>query len=825
MKLFIQKKQNGVGLIEVLIATVVIAIGLLAVASLQGEFISSSGDNKIRSEALALAEQKIEEFRNNIKRGTLADSSVAECTGANANIDGYLGICPPVVSNTAPVYPEVITGSNTSFTRTWVVSAGGSGDRKKISVTVSWDNNGDVNTINDDEKINVVTEMTFIDPAKSALYAVASGTGTGAVPSPRQNASEDVNAASENVVGTDRLILNGGDAGTDDELTLDVPIEENGSLIIYQVAPNSHFYTSTTATGVDPGVIAVFLCNDANGTGTCSHIQNHFGGVVHRVKGTVYSTSGNDLSSVLVAWTSSDVHACYVGSVSEYDGTGESMPYECVYAGNCNATERDPNINPEAPTRAATNADQGCFVNDVVSNDQINARNVGSGGEYGDIGLLGLVAQGTGGLNTEQVCFLEDTVESNSPLLNTSGNEVLNEHYLYAVTKRLYITRRVKRNDSINEHKSEGINRSYTNHNFYIVARGTGNGAVAKCNEEVTDSGTDSTGLGPQQIVSREISRALNENTANAVTPEMRYSEGTGTANTLIGNVTGSATNLRLFIPEIGTCYPNNNLSISSDATGYICVVANGHVDINGFSRVDIIGSSNQHKDTNNRSVFASCTKTIDGDPGCHWLTNFQSNTFDDGGIISSCTSPWGSDMAENDTVTAYATSNCDEHTGAVILTCTNGALVGSDTTAIYQTPSECSTAASITSCALPWGGLTIDINTTIDAYTEASVAFDGTCPDPIERTCGAGGVLSGDTTAIYQGCTPDAAPCFVPSINGDTTNNVADVADVDLKITGEDLVAEGTINVSLPNKKVYNQYPTAGTPVTCGTTVTYEYK
>jgi len=790
MKFSLSKKQKGVGLIEVLIATVVIAIGLLAVAALQSGFIAGSGNNKTRSEALTLAEQKVEELRNNI-----------DLVGFEAHL------------NSTTAIPDNVTGSNASFTRSWIITQGGTADRKNISVIVTWDSDGDVdsdgdgNIIDDDEKVNIITEMAFIDPAKTALYSTGSG-GVGTVPSPRQNASEDVNVASEKVGGVDNLDIDtdGGTAGISDTLSVLVPDGDGGTdpITIYQVAPNSHFYTATTTTfsTVEPGVIAVFLCDV-----TCSHIQNHFGGVVHRVKGTVYSTSGNGLSNILVAWTSSDVHACYVGSES-----GGSMPYECVYAGNCNTTA--------AGARTATGTDAivpGCFVDEVVSDAQINVRKVGSGGEYGDIGLLGLVAQGTGGLNTEQVCFLEDTVESSSPLLNTSGNQVLNENYLYAVTKRLYITRRVKRNSSINEHKSEGINRSYTNHNFYIVARGTGSGAVAKCNEEVTDS--DSTGLGAQQIVSREISRALNENTANAVTPEAEYLGGTGTANTLIGNVTGSATNLRLFIPEIGACYLNNNLSISSDATGYICVVANG------LGSVDIIGSSNQHKDTNNRSVFSSCTKTIDGELGCHWLANFESNTFDDGGIISSCTSPWGSDMAEAGTVTAYATSNCDEITGAVTLTCTNGSLVGSDLAAIYQTPSECSTAASITSCGLPWGGLTIDINTTIDAYTEASVAFDATCPDPIVRTCGAGGVLGGDTTAIYQSCTADAAPCFVPTINGDTTNNTGNVADVNLKITGADLVAAGTINSSLSNKKVYNQYPTGGTPVTCGSTVTYEYK
>ena len=66
MKNLTSKMQDGIGLIEVLITTVVVALGLLAVASLQGDFIKSSGDNKIRAEALVLAEKKVEALRNNI---------------------------------------------------------------------------------------------------------------------------------------------------------------------------------------------------------------------------------------------------------------------------------------------------------------------------------------------------------------------------------------------------------------------------------------------------------------------------------------------------------------------------------------------------------------------------------------------------------------------------------------------------------------------------------------------------------------------------------------------------------------------------------------
>jgi len=781
MKLFISKKQNGIGLIEVLIATVVIAIGLLAVASLQGGFLSSSGGSKIRSEALTLAQQKIEELKNNI------------------NLAGYNAI-PNSVDIVADA-ANPIAGTNTSFTRSWVIDEGGSADRKYISVTVSWDNDGNPDTVNDDEKINITTEMTFIDPAKSALYALIAGSsGTAAVPSPRQNASEDVSAASESVVGTNLSIGNIADtlgvAGTDETLSINLPDNDDGSsggsIFVYQIAPNSHFYTSTNATGIEAGVIAVFLCENS----FCSHIQNHFGGVVHRIKGTVFSTSGNGLSNISVAWTSSDVHACYNGPAARTPSVGtfeyDSMPYECVNAGNCNATAEG--------TRTASGTDAtnpGCFVDAVVSDSQINTRNVGAGGEFGDVGLLGLDYQGGG---IEQVCFLEDTTDpATSPLLNTSGSDVLNENYLFAVTKRLYITRRVQRNSGSNEFKSEGINRSYDNHNFFIISRGSGATAKAQCNTNVTANS--------KRIAPREISRAYNENTSNAVTAEASYSGGTSTAHTLTGNITGSATDLRLFIPETGTCYLNNAQDRTTDATGYACVIASD------AGNAEIIGSSNQHKNTD-PSVFASCTKAANTTPGCHWLTNFT-GSFNDGIANNDCTTPWGADLSDGaDAVDAYSTADCGT---AVALSCSAGVL--SDSNAIYETSALCTTAASSASCSSPFtGGPDIPHGISVNAYSVASVAYGASCPDAISRSC-SNGVLSG--SGDFQSCTVDA-PCSVPSIDGIATNNDSRVAGVVTIIEDAGLVADGTDN--LTSNEVTGQSLVANTSVACGTNLSYNY-
>ncbi len=67
--IYVSKNQKGVGLIEVLIAAVVIAVGLMAVAALQSNLMLSSGQTKTRSEAQVFAERKIEELKNVVTIG------------------------------------------------------------------------------------------------------------------------------------------------------------------------------------------------------------------------------------------------------------------------------------------------------------------------------------------------------------------------------------------------------------------------------------------------------------------------------------------------------------------------------------------------------------------------------------------------------------------------------------------------------------------------------------------------------------------------------------------------------------------------------------
>jgi type IV pilus modification protein PilV len=744
MKHSLTKIQKGIGLIEVLIATIVIAVGLLSVASLQGSFVSSSGVSKTHSEALVLAEKKLEMLRNNVTATEYNALAAGAFTDAG----------------------NPIAGTNASFTRSWTITGADAPNRKRVSMQVGWDSNGDGDVTDADEIVNVVTEMAWIDPAKSTQYVSTNAIGgSSSVASPRQNASEDV--ASINVIGGTALsIPSGVTAGTATSISVIIPpttsYPNGGSGTLVQVAPGSHFYTLTNNTFVTPGVIAVFLC-----TTTCTHIQNHFGGVVHQITGTVYSTSSNGFTNIKVAWTSSSVNDCYNGTVSTDSGSGSNhyryRPYECIYAGNCNAT---------------ADGENGCFADTIVSDAQINTRNVGPGGEYGDVGLLGVDDQGG---NREQVCLLEDTVDpATSPLLDVSGSEVLNENYLYSVTKRFYSGRRIKHNASINDQKSEGINRSYTNHNFLVVSRGTGASANQTCNLNAV---AKSISLAP-----REIFKILDEGLPNTSLAETAYAGAAGTAKTftwtLLANVANSATKLKLIIPDEGNCYLNNNTSTAA-ATAYVCAVPPG------TTSVAIKGGSNEYP-TLNPAVWASCTKT-DTAP-CIWPTNFTASATPS----NNCTAPWGDTVPNTEWVPAY--QNAVEPNGSVAVspyTCPNAqtltcsgtpGVLSSDTGFANFTNKTCHIAAS-PNCTAQLNGASIPIYhdsiSPIEAYTVAS-APAGLCPAARSDLSCTNGILSGSGT--FYPCLEQTTRTITVTATQSGTGTVSDIT-----VTGTGATCVGT--------------------------------
>lgn len=316
-------KQQGIGLIEVLIATVVVAVGLLAVASLQGDFMSSSGTSKTSAQAIKLAEAKTEEFRN------------------NSTLTGFTA----VASGT-----DTVAGGNATFTRTWTVTAltnaDGSTDptRKKIVVGVTWP------PATANESVNIVSQIAWLNPGNSSLYATAIQTAGVAAraPDPNQNSSTPGAAPgqpSSYSPGT----------GTD-------------------LGDGSNLKTHTDSAG------NIVLLN-AGGT----VLNTFFGGKINTFKGTAYTVNAFSTNTLIVSVSENAGYCTFTSDVTAHS-TGEKRDYICYTGGNC-TNSAGLNGCPASPTAAQLAA----------------YAKVGPGGWYGNIGPLRIDVAGG---DQEKVCFI-----------------------------------------------------------------------------------------------------------------------------------------------------------------------------------------------------------------------------------------------------------------------------------------------------------------------------------------------------------------------------------------------------------------------------------
>lgn len=139
--------QRGFTLLEALISALVVAVAILGLARLQGITLFNSADSRMKTHALNLAQEKIEELR----------------TFANQN--DYTGMDDG--SDTA-------TGANSTFDREWEISdCENSVNCKQINVAVTWTDPKD-----DTQTVQLTSYIAEADPVKSGVVLLlASGAG------------------------------------------------------------------------------------------------------------------------------------------------------------------------------------------------------------------------------------------------------------------------------------------------------------------------------------------------------------------------------------------------------------------------------------------------------------------------------------------------------------------------------------------------------------------------------------------------------------------------------------------------------------------------
>ena len=267
-------KEGGFGLLEVLITTVVVAFGLLAVGAMQGGFMSSSSDLKARSEALKLAEAKIEEFRNQASK---ADYDAIASSTSN----------------------ESVNGVNAAFSRSWTVTPDSAPDRRKITVAVAWGAGGA------DETVNLTSQITFSDASKSVNYATGGNGLSGQAPSPNNVSSvvSDVKFKSSDI----------NDVSLNDGSGLSQYTDSDGDT--YLVKP-----TTPDADGNDLQAVIKFQ-----------------GGVILSIKGAVYlGTVGTGATPTVTLTATADYPIAFSDlAYCVFPVPSTTSDYICYFGGDC----------------------------------------------------------------------------------------------------------------------------------------------------------------------------------------------------------------------------------------------------------------------------------------------------------------------------------------------------------------------------------------------------------------------------------------------------------------------------------------------------------
>lgn len=157
-----QKSQHGFSLAEVLVAMAIVPMGLLGVAKFQSNMMINSAETKTRTEALYIAEQKIEDLKS------FATSTV------------YSAI------NTGNDTVTANTGSNADLTRTWTVTNSTSPNYKTITVNVAWTGSDNVSN-----SVSLTSYVSLAEPVVSGQHVLADASASSSTPTPDPDSSPD----------------------------------------------------------------------------------------------------------------------------------------------------------------------------------------------------------------------------------------------------------------------------------------------------------------------------------------------------------------------------------------------------------------------------------------------------------------------------------------------------------------------------------------------------------------------------------------------------------------------------------------------------------
>lgn len=133
------QRQAGVGLIEVMVASVFVTLSLVALAQVLGATLTGSAESRVRLQALNAAQEKIEALRGMTRH------------------DQY----PPLAATTC----DTLASANTSLNRCWTVSAcPGSMSCRQLLVEVKWQG-----VLGAEQSVRLTSYLAETDPVRGGM--------------------------------------------------------------------------------------------------------------------------------------------------------------------------------------------------------------------------------------------------------------------------------------------------------------------------------------------------------------------------------------------------------------------------------------------------------------------------------------------------------------------------------------------------------------------------------------------------------------------------------------------------------------------------------
>jgi hypothetical protein len=265
-------------------------VGILAVVSFQTELIATSAQSKAKAEALQLAQERIEEFKN------FSFDNVADFAASTTY----------ATTTYAQTTDETINGSNATFTRDYKIDT--TGDIKSIEVKVSWTDVKDgamdvtLNTALTYESQVIISAENIVEPpmvtSATGDATIGAGTvkcGSGAGQTPCTDNGDGTSIAEDG--GDLKLVIDNGDSSTDDKVVL--TLEDacvSGTCTQFVQIRGSIYVDNSTQGSLDPDGVKV-LSSDA---GYCQRFYLKNGGAAISSSTPVVSNTASNTTTYYI---------------------------------------------------------------------------------------------------------------------------------------------------------------------------------------------------------------------------------------------------------------------------------------------------------------------------------------------------------------------------------------------------------------------------------------------------------------------------------------------------------------------------------------------